>query len=346
MSIEKLFLKWMGKLEYLKMPTSCGLADRRRLLCFILTSFAEMLYIPANLFGLNDYLHPLTFDVFNWFQLIFLIGLQVAFWRNWLSISASLWVFFVEIAIKLSSESLYQAFVYGVQSPHVLGNFNIILILAVVALSVRLRRLAMVIVSLLTIDLAVVCSLGSFAFNVRILRIFFIGYLFIFFVLFYNSKFIAKGLRQPMHIKSEEKKALEMLASLNDEEKTKASSLIDRLTPESKERIRRNVSDHFKNEEIEQLMFAQLCPTLTKSEIDICKLILQGKTLKDICRILGKTESNITSQRSHIRKKLNMDKTEDLCGGLKIRILKIRGGNSGPPVLNTSGEESNIYNKV
>lgn len=326
MVLERLFFKWIGRLEYLKMPTSCGLADRRRFFCFILTSLAEILYIPANLFGLNDYLHPLAFDVFNWFQLFFLIALQVAFWRNWLSVSASLYVFFIEIAIKLSSESLYQAFVYGVQSPHVLGNFTIILILAAVTLSVRLRRLTVVIVSLLTIDLAVICSLGSLAYNVRVLRIFFVGYLLIFFVLFYNSKFLAKGLRQPMHIKSEEKKALEMLANLNDEEKGKASSLIDRLTPESKERIRRNVADHFKNEELEQLMFVRLCPTLTKSEIDICKLILQGKTLKDICQILGKTESNITSQRSHIRKKLNMDKSEDLCGGLRIRILKIRGG--------------------
>ena len=68
----------------------------------------------------------------------------------------------------------------------------------------------------------------------------------------------------------------------------------------------------------------ELCPELTKSEIEICKLVLQGKSLKEMCDVLGKTETNVCSQRSHIRKKLNMMPKEDLRSTLEIRMHEIR----------------------
>lgn len=43
-----------------------------------------------------------------------------------------------------------------------------------------------------------------------------------------------------------------------------------------------------------------------------------------MCDLLNKSESNITSQRSHIRKKLNMDRKDDLRQVLEARIFQIR----------------------
>jgi len=63
-----------------------------------------------------------------------------------------------------------------------------------------------------------------------------------------------------------------------------------------------------------------VCDGLTFSEKEICKLILQGHTLKEICAELNKSESNITSQRCHIRKKLNMDRRDDLRRTLEVRF--------------------------
>ncbi|MFW5497561.1 MAG: hypothetical protein ACOCO5_06125 [Segatella copri] len=40
--------------------------------------------------------------------------------------------------------------------------------------------------------------------------------------------------------------------------------------------------------------------------------------------MLNKSESNITSQRSHIREKLNMDRKDDLRQVLEARISQIR----------------------
>lgn len=331
--MEMLLLKIISRLEYYKLPQYCGLKDRRQFMCFLITSLAEMLFIPANLLGLNDYLEPQVFDVLNWFQLLFLIVLQVAFWRNWLSIRTALYVFFIEISLKISFESLFQA-VCGGGENHVMGNFSIILIIATVALAVRLPRLSFIIVGMLTVDLVTCFFLFDLLYMVRVMRVFFVGYLLVFFVMFYNSKTMMKGLRQPRLVKEEERKALEMLGKLNEGEKAKADSLIDRLSPESKEQLRKSVMARVEKQELEPLVYRQLCPELTKSEIAVCKLVLKGENIREICKTLGKSESNIASQRSHIRNKLKMAKHEDLRSGLEIRILQAR------KKVNT------IYNKV
>ena len=52
--------------------------------------------------------------------------------------------------------------------------------------------------------------------------------------------------------------------------------------------------------------------SLTKSERDVCNLILKGKKRGDICQILGKSENNIDVVRTHIRRKLNVPQGQDL----------------------------------
>lgn len=317
-------MKWISRLEYIKYPRYCGLQERRQFICILLTTIVELIYIPANLLGLNSYHHTLFFDVYNWIHLLFVIGLQVAFWCNWLSTCTSLYIFFITIVLKLSAESLYQAFAFGPQTAHVLGNFNIILIMAAVAISIKLNRLAIIITVMLTIGLGTCCFIGDNAYFVRAMRIFFVGYMLIIFVLAFNTKVVGLGLRQPHEVDEEERRALQMLINLNESQREKALSLMDRLSPEQKEKLRKNVEEHFRDKEFEKMVYLDLCPDLTKSEIEICKLILQGKTVKEICDALGKNVTNITSQRSHIRKKLHLDKNEDLRSSLEISIYQIR----------------------
>ncbi len=320
--IRLMLLKWISRLEYYKLPQYCGLKDRRQFLGFLFTSFAELLFIPGNLLGLNDYLQPHTFDVLNYIQLVFFVVLQLAFWRNWISITTALYILFIEVVMKISVESLWQAYMGG--QSHVLGNFNIILMIAVVALAVRLFRLALILVMILTFDLAACFHFYDFGYMLRVCRVFFVGYLLIFFVLTYNSKTVGRGLRQPRKVKEDEVKALEMLSNLTDNEHEKAASLLDRLTPRSKEKLRKKLTIYFRDSELETLVYTRLCPELTKNEIEICGYVLQGKSVKEICELTGKTESNITSQRSHIRSKLKMKRQEDLRSGLEIRILEVR----------------------
>lgn len=319
-----LLVKWISRLEYLKYPRYCGLQERRQFVCFLFTSLVELLYIPANLMGLNGYHRNLYFDIYNWMHLVLVFILQVLFWKNKISTRAALYIFFIGIVFKLSTESLYQAFLHESVKGHVFGNFNIIMIMAAVALACKLNRLAVILTMMLSIDLAVCFSIGPTKYMVEGMRVFFVGYALIAFVLLFNTKNIGRGLRQPHEVDEEERKALEMLINLNESEREKALSLMDRLSDEQKEKIRQNVMDHFRDREFEEMAYEQLCPELTKSEIEICKLVLQGKTLKEMCDVLGKTESNITSQRSHIRKKLQMQSKEDLRSTLELRMHEIR----------------------
>ncbi len=114
--IRLMLLKWISRLEYYKLPQYCGLKDRRQFLGFLFTSFAELLFIPGNLLGLNDYLQPHTFDVLNYIQLVFFVVLQLAFWRNWISITTALYILFIEVVMKISVESLWQAYMGGAKS--------------------------------------------------------------------------------------------------------------------------------------------------------------------------------------------------------------------------------------
>lgn len=76
---------------------------------------------------------------------------------------------------------------------------------------------------------------------------------------------------------------------------------------------------------IEQSMKAdlrQMFPSLTESELEITRLILEKKQLSEICAITGKTESNVCVIRSHIRKKMGMSSSEKLYDALVERITR------------------------
>lgn len=151
------FFYFISKLEHFKFPYYCGLQERRQFVCFLFTTFVELFYIPANILGLNDYHHSAIFDAYDWLHLIFIIILQILFWTNTLSTKASIYIFFTAIAIKLSAESLYELSTTGVYGIHILGNLNIILILASVAIAVRLSKLAITITTILTFGLTIFC---------------------------------------------------------------------------------------------------------------------------------------------------------------------------------------------
>ena len=57
-------------------------------------------------------------------------------------------------------------------------------------------------------------------------------------------------------------------------------------------------------------------PMLTPAELDVCRLVEQGLTLKDISAALGKSVSNVSTVRGNIRKKLGLAQDDDLRSAL------------------------------
>lgn len=57
-------------------------------------------------------------------------------------------------------------------------------------------------------------------------------------------------------------------------------------------------------------------PMLTPAELDVCRLVEQGLTMKDISTALGKSVSNVSTVRGNIRKKLGLAQDDDLRSAL------------------------------
>jgi DNA-binding NarL/FixJ family response regulator len=72
--------------------------------------------------------------------------------------------------------------------------------------------------------------------------------------------------------------------------------------------------------ELSKQNLERVFPELSSSEREICYLILQNKKLSEIGILLNKTESNITTQRGNIRKKLGMNPSDNLQKVLEKRI--------------------------
>ena len=53
-------------------------------------------------------------------------------------------------------------------------------------------------------------------------------------------------------------------------------------------------------------------PMLTPAELDVCRLVVQGLTLKEISITLGKSVSNVSTVRGNIRKKLGLEQDDVL----------------------------------
>lgn len=57
---------------------------------------------------------------------------------------------------------------------------------------------------------------------------------------------------------------------------------------------------------------SQSFPMLTPAELDVCRLVEQGLTIKDISIALGKSVSNVSTVRGNVRKKLGLAQDDNL----------------------------------
>lgn len=98
----------------------------------------------------------------------------------------------------------------------------------------------------------------------------------------------------------------------NDNTEEKNGSLLSILGEKTKKNLYAAITSHMKEEKSHIEMLRSIFPELSPSELSICRLIVQDKTVSQICEILHRSSGNITSQRSSIRSKLNLDKNDNL----------------------------------
>lgn len=126
-------------------------------------------------------------------------------------------------------------------------------------------------------------------------------------------------LLQVLRINKKQIKAYVALAKERHDVKL-TEQLLDLLGEASQKNVIDNVLQYIQTRELSKQNLERVFPELSSSEREICYLILQNKKLSEIGILLNKTESNITTQRGNIRKKLGMNPSDNLQKVLEKRI--------------------------
>lgn len=84
------------------------------------------------------------------------------------------------------------------------------------------------------------------------------------------------------------------------------------LDEQKKHNLLEAVSKLQKKYEAEQQDFALKFPTLSEAELEVCRLVAEGRPVSEIAIITGKSISNVSTVRGNIRKKLRLARETDL----------------------------------
>ena len=128
-------------------------------------------------------------------------------------------------------------------------------------------------------------------------------------------------LLQVLKINKKQIKAYVALAKERHDVKL-TTHLLDLLGEASQKNVIDNVMQYLQTRELSKQNIERVFPELSASEQEICYLILQNRKLSEICTLLNKSESNITTQRANIRKKLGMGSADNLKKVLEKRIAE------------------------
>ena len=316
---------WCLRLEHHLCPDYCGVVDRRRVIAFVFLTLIEILIIPYHflLFYMMKALGVIFYNIVHTLALALLIYVVL---KRKVVFKTGISLLYILVFVKLAIDSMLCLHYQGDRDNlSVMSNIFIMFILAITAQSQQLNRTTLGFAVALLPVVAIAIShmqISTLLFSIKAVLV---GFLMILYVWLYNwEPVIVKELRQPKQMREEEKKALHMLADLKDEEKDMAVNLLSRLRPEQQKNILERAAEQLKTSELSKKAWDLVCADLTNSERVICQMVLEGKMLKEICIELNKSESNITSQRSHIRKKLNMDRKDDLRRELEKRFYEAR----------------------
>ena len=307
--------------------------QRQAILAFYFVAVASA--VASNILGLSGAFHPF-FTATNSVLLttILLLGAAYMLGRSGLQFTLSGMALAVQFFISVDN-------VYSAVNPQVPNNYMVIIINMlllsgniIVTLSAYLMRTTQVLVGMAVATYALcICVtndpvLKDYAYMLLVVLAFFS---FLGFLIAKN----AERLRQENDMLRNDEAELLHILRLNKQQ-VKAyiklahghqpteytRHLLDLLGETAKHNVITNIMDYMRRDTTDRMRIAATLPQLTPSEIAICQLILQGKKLGDICAALGKSESNVNTQRANIRRKLQLRPSDSLPLELERRMAQ------------------------
>ena len=230
-------VKMIRFIELYLCPQYCGVIDRRRVIAYLFFTLIEAVVIPLHFFLFLMFWDPVGFALTCAHLIVFSV-IQWTIWKQRLSFDNGLSALLMLAAGKLMIDSIFCIF-FGVVEDHitVLGNVFVMMVIGITALSLMLRKTALVVALAMIPVLAIYIYAEPSVTLWLSLKPLLVGILMFGYVYTYNMSKVTKGLRQPREINQEEKKALEMLANIRDLDHDKAVSLLVRHSPEMRHRL-------------------------------------------------------------------------------------------------------------
>lgn len=307
--------------------------ERQRFSVFLYGSIILFIGIPLNLLGLTGPTDRIYF-LMNTVNLTTGIIVFILYYYKRIGLKSALASLLLATQLEISGEMLNCAFnpsAYHMQL--IVGNLVLSAILVMLSVVAYMRFLP-VLLSLFCMGTYTICTLIT---SSPSLKNFYILLVLVFFVICILGERLINAVRklelENKNLKQDEAELLHILR-INKQQVKAYIEFSKKEQPDSEdterfleligERSQRNiintVSSYITEKQTEIDLIAKAFPELSASEHEICRLVLQGKKLGEICEILGKTENNVTAHRGHIRKKLGLTSQENLKKALESRM--------------------------
>lgn len=307
--------------------------DRQRQ--WLLVCFAVMLYlgILSNILGLSGAFDPF-FTASNIVFLVVVVSSFAAYLLGKIGVVKGITFLAVATQVFIGMDILYSAFVPTLKDNTMVILINMLILagnmfFSLAAYQARLTRWLVGI----ALGVYLVCVIVTG--NESLRNYFFMMLLILLFIsvlslgIARNGEYLVNAnkilqreeeeLLQVLRINKKQIKAYVALAKERHDVK-QTEHLLDLLGEASQKNVIDNVLQYIQTRELSKQNLERVFPELSSSEREICYLILQNKKLSEIGILLNKTESNITTQRGNIRKKLGMNPSDNLQKVLEKRI--------------------------
>jgi len=299
--------------------------EKQRAYTFIYGLITLILGITVNLVGISG--PQDTFFVYiNILHLILTFSIYFLFRAGKISLVRSLSLLFLITEFEIVAEMINCAIhntAYHIDL--ILGNMVLLAILQVLILVAYLPRISYVTASATVITFFCCSIITNHNSLINFLPIMALIWLFITWMGIRLIKNVSLLQQEHSGLKDEQQimfdflrmdknqwKAITALAKENKLPPQQTNLLMSLLTINARRNIVDNVKQMIEQESIDYEIINERLPMLAKGEKDICRLILQGKSISEISAILGKTTSNITCRRTKIRAKLGLKKEDNL----------------------------------
>ena len=323
----------LRRLEFSLLKRESNYLDRQRQ--WLLVCFAVMLYlgILSNILGLSGAFDPF-FTASNIVFLVVVVSSFAAYLLGKIGVVRGIALLAVATQVFIGMDILYSAFVPTLKDNTMVILINMLILagnmfFSLAAYQARLTRWLVGI----ALGVYLVCVIVTG--NESLRNYFFMMLLILLFIsvlslgIARNGEYLVNAnkilqreeeeLLQVLRINKKQIKAYVALAKERHDVK-QTEHLLDLLGEASQKNVIDNVLQYIQTRELSKQNLERVFPELSSSEREICYLILQNKKLSEIGILLNKTESNITTQRGNIRKKLGMNPSDNLQKVLEKRI--------------------------